>query len=175
MTELSLRCGGCDTGRPLVAGTLRGYRTWWALQYAELPLGALPLTSVQVPRVIWTPTLQARCLAAEFAVGVFERPVEHQAPAGDCRCGIYAWYRPRDTRMAQATVFGVIAASGVIVMGSHGFRAQQARVVAVATNERRLTEACEHADIAVYRRRRRLVRDYPPEDLTALLGPHAHH
>jgi hypothetical protein len=174
MTNVSARCGGDSAGRPLVAGTLRGYRSWLPLRSDDLPAGALPLASVLIPLVIWTPTLHARCFAAEFAGGtrVFEQPAAHRAPAGGCRCGIYGWYRARDRRMVQAPVFGVIAASGMIVMGTHGFRAQQASIVAVVTHHRSVTKACERAGIAVYRRRRHLVRDYPTEDLTALLDDH---
>src|SRR5690606_37082402 len=36
---------------------------------------------------------------------------------------------------------------------------------------RRLARACERAGVAVYRRKRDLLADHPPEDLTALLGP----
>jgi hypothetical protein len=75
--------------------------------------------------------------------------------------------------MVPAPVVGVIAASGRIVMGSHGFRAQHATIVAVVTRDRRIIEACEEVGIAVYRWRHHLVRDYPPEDLRALLDEHA--
>jgi hypothetical protein len=72
--------------------------------------------------------------------------------------------------MLHARVFGVIEASGLVLMGERGFRAERARIVAVVSRNRRLAAACEQAGIAVYRRRRDLVRDCPPEDLSALLG-----
>ena len=176
MTNISSLCGGADTGRSLVAGTLRGYRTWSPMRSRDLPAGMLPLRSAQIPQVIWTASLHARCLTAELhGRGDSAPPVTHQAPGRACRCGIYGWYQPRDRRMVPAPVFGVIAASGVIVMGSHGFRAQHARIVAIVTRQRDLTAACEDAGIAVYRRRRHLLHDHPTEDLTALLDDHAHH
>jgi hypothetical protein len=52
----------------------------------------------------------------------------------------------------------------------HGFRAEKAKISAVVTRNRRVTTACARAGIAVYRRRRDLLRDYPPEDLSSLLG-----
>ena len=72
--------------------------------------------------------------------------------------------------MLRAGVFGVVEASGLVLMGERGFRAERARIVAVVSRNRRLTAACEQAGVAVYRRRRDPVRDHPPEDLSALLG-----
>jgi hypothetical protein len=76
----------------------------------------------------------------------------------------------------NASVFGAIEASGLILMGERGFRAERARITAVVTRNRRVAAACTRAGIAVYRRRRDLLRDHPPDDLAALLGdrPHGH-
>jgi hypothetical protein len=71
--------------------------------------------------------------------------------------------------MVSARVFGVIEASGLVLMGDRGFRAERAKIAAVVSRNRRLAAACDRAGIAVYRRRRDLVRDYPPEDLSSLL------
>lgn len=171
MSQISDTCGGGDPGRTLVAGSLRGYRTW------RLPRpgwrrrdGGLPLASV-TRRVVWAPTLTAQC-TPKGAPPRDPWPAEgdHRAPVAGCRCGIYGWYDPADSGMVSARVFGVIEASGLVLMGERGFRAERARVVAVASRNRRLTAACERAGIAVYRRRRDLVRDFPPEDLSPLLG-----
>jgi hypothetical protein len=175
MTDIATRCGAHDAGRVLVAGTLRGYRTWLPTGSEETPVGALPLKSVQFPQVYWSRTLQARCLADEVALEtVLGMAVGHGAPARGCRCGVYAWYRPRDRRLVPAPVFGVIAATGTILMGTHGFRAQEATILAIVTRERYIAQPCERAGIAVYRRRRHLVGDYPTEDLSALLDQPAH-
>lgn len=169
MTDISTRCGGNNSGTPFVAGELRGYRTWLRSHPDDVPAGMLPLRSVHLPYVSWTPILRARCLAADY--GQATKP--HQVPAKGCRCGIYGWYRPRDRRIVPAPVFGVVAASGAIIMGTHGFRAEQATIVAIVSRDRDIAAACDRAGIAVYRRRRSLLRDYPTEDLTALLGHHA--
>ena len=171
MSQISGMCGG-DDGRPLVAGSLRGYRTWRLQRRGSSAGGdSLPLTSV-TRRVVWGPTLTACCtpdVMANPAHGPATVVSDHAAPAAGCRCGIYGWYDPTDTGMLRAGVFGAVEASGLVLMGERGFRAERARIVAVVSRNRRLTEACERAGIAVYRRRRDLVRDCPPEDLSALL------
>jgi hypothetical protein len=172
MSQISGMCGG-DDGRPLVAGSLRGYRTWRLQRRGSFACAdALPLTSV-TRRVVWGPTMTASCtpdVTANLGQGPAILVGDHAAPAAGCRCGIYGWYDPTDTGMLRAGVFGVVEASGLVLMGERGFRAERARIVAVVSRNRRLTAACEQAGIAVYRRRRDLVRDCPPEDLSALLG-----
>jgi hypothetical protein len=172
MSQISGMCGAGD-GRPLVAGSLRGYRTWRLQRRRRPPSGdALPLTSV-TRRVVWGPSLTASCTpdeTANLAPGAATLPADHAAPAAGCRCGIYGWYDPADTGMLRARVFGVVEASGLVLMGDRGFRAERAKIVAVVSRNRRLAAACEQAGIVVYRRRRDLVRDCPPEDLSALLG-----
>jgi hypothetical protein len=173
MNDISERCGG-GAGTPLVAGTLRGYRTWQPLsRWAKVPEGALPLASVTRPEVVWTPTQGAHCIpsdACAFRCPPSTLPTGHDSPSVGCRCGIYAWYKPEDTGILDARVFGVVQAFGRILMGDHGFRAERARIAAIVTRNRRIAAACTHAGIAVYTRRRELLRDYPRDDLTALLG-----
>jgi hypothetical protein len=72
--------------------------------------------------------------------------------------------------MVSARVFGVVEASGLILMGERGFRAGTVKIAGVVTRNRRVTTACTRAGIPVYRRRRDLLRDLPPEDLSSLLG-----
>jgi hypothetical protein len=172
MSQISDMCGG-DDGRPLVAGSLRGYRTWRLQRRGSSTSGdSLPLTSV-TRRVVWGPTLTACCtpdVTANPGQGTATPVGDHAAPGAECQCGIYGWYDPTDTGMLRAGVFGVVEASGLVLLGERGFRAERARIVAVVSRNRRLTAACEQAGIAVYRRRRDLVRDCPPEDLSALLG-----
>jgi hypothetical protein len=174
MSEISERCGGGDAGRPLVAGTLRGYRTWRGVtRWTEVPEGLLPLTAVTQRQVMWSPVLTARCSPLKLhrpSDAGTDEVADHRAPSPGCTCGIYAWYEPEDAGILNARVFGAIQASGVVLMGDRGFRAERARVVAVVTRNRRLAAACEASGIAVYRTRKNLLRDYPPEDLRSLLG-----
>lgn len=174
MSEISRACGGGEEGRSLVPGSLRGYRTWRPTgRRTRLPTGALPLTSVTRRRILWPPLLVARC--APFPKGWpgpadLTLPGDHRAPQAGCDCGIYAWYAPDDTRILHARVFGAVEASGLVLMGDRGFRAEKVRITAVATRNRRVAAACAEAGIPVYRRRRELVREHPPENLSALLG-----
>jgi len=174
MSDMSAHCGGGDAGRPFVAGTLRGYRTWQALnRWAKVPPGSLPLTSVTQRHVVWTPTLTARCIPPESSSlpsAAPTLPPGHSSPSIGCRCGIYAWYEPDDTGILSGRVFGVVEASGLILIGDRGFRAERTRIAAVVSRNRRIAAACTEAGIAVYPSRRKLLRDHPPDDLTSLLG-----
>jgi hypothetical protein len=178
VSEISRLCGGGDADRSLVPGSLRGYRTWRPTRRSEVvPEGLLPLAAVSRRKVLWPAVLSARCLPLELPRRPGGEapedlpPDSHRAPETGCDCGIYAWYAPDDTRMMHARVFGVVEASGLVLMGERGFRAEHARVVAVVTRSRRVAAACEAAGIVVYRRRRDLVRAYPPEDVSELIGP----
>jgi hypothetical protein len=131
------------------------------------------LTSVTRRRVVWAPSLTARCRPSDTGIpGPWSPMLEsaHHAPQAGCGCGIYGWYAPTDTGMVRARVFGVVQASGLILMGERGFRAGTVKIAGVVTRNRRVTTACTRAGIPVYRRRRDLLRDYPPEDLSSLLG-----
>jgi hypothetical protein len=174
MSEIAEACGGGDAGRPLVPGSLRGYRTWWhTTRRAAVPDGMLPLTSVTRRQIVWATTMSARCVprvSAGSEPGPAALPDDHPAPRAGCNCGIYGWYAPDDAGILSASVFGAIEASGRVLIGERGFRAERARITAMATRNRRVAAACTRAGIAVYRRRRDLLRDHPPDDLSSLLG-----
>ena len=104
---------------------------------------------------------------------------EHVPPDWGCGWGLYGWYHPSYTGLGTGwgNVTAVIAARGRIVLGDSGFRAAAARIVAVSLPrrirprrrsrwERMLGE--RYPDVSVYRSRRRMVRQHPPEDLTGL-------
>jgi hypothetical protein len=177
MSALSEAFGGSDHEPQLVPGSLRGYRTWRrAGRFVRVPDGRLPLTSVTRRHVLWARTLHAECTDPDLPfLGTVRPPLTdaHRSPAPACECGIYAWHAPDDTDAFDAGVlgvFGAVEASGLVLIGDRGFRAEHAQVVAVVTRNRRLAEACRAAGIAVYRHRRDLLVDHPPEDLSALLG-----
>jgi hypothetical protein len=172
MSEISEACGGGDAGRPLVPGSLQGYRTWRPVsRYARVGDGLLPLTSVTRRHVLWSRVLAADCISDDPAgAGLDPSESTHRAPQPGCKCGIYAWYAPHDTAMLTARVFGVVRASGLVLMGDRGFRAERMEITAIVTRKRHVAEACARQGIAVYRRRRDLLRDHPPEDPTSLIG-----
>jgi hypothetical protein len=167
--------GGGARGRSLVPGSLRGYRTWRRLgRRASERTTALPLTAITRRHVAWTRTMHAECSNPDMSWRT-SRPYivdPHESPAAWCQCGIYAWYEPYDAAMLDAGVFGVfgvIEASGLVLVGDRGFRAQRATIAAVVSRRRHVVEACEAAGIKVYRRRKDLLRDYPPDDVSALI------
>lgn len=161
MTTVADSCGAGEAGRPLVVGTLRGYRTWRVGRTSD---GSLPLTAVTRREMTWNPVTTATCAAPpEETFG------PHPAPASGCSCGLYGWYRPDDTAILPGNVFGVVEASGRVLLGDRGFRAERARVRAVVTRRRRVAAACRAAGIEVYPRKRDLIAAWPPDDMTTLV------
>jgi hypothetical protein len=79
-------------------------------------------------RLTWSvPVTDAKCM--------FGR--DHAAPAAECSCGLYAHHRAdpnwRGTVTSQRTAYGAVLAFGRILRhGGLGFRAQRARVLALA-------------------------------------------
>ena len=174
MSDADVPGGAGGDPRDLVAGTLRGYRTW-RLVPPGVPLepGVLPLASVTRPHITWPPALSASCTSVAFTPMDPKPPrpePTHRAPERDCNCGIYAWYSSGDARTLAAEVFGVVRASGLVMLGTRGFRAEHVEISAVATRNTRVAEACRAAGIEVYRRRRDLIADYPADDVSTLIG-----
>lgn len=112
----------------------------------------------------------------------------HDAPQRDCTCGIYGWYNPKAIDQAFKPGYdrctAVIEVKGRVVLGTKGFRAQAARVVAIALPEilptirswrvqcdmlKSYDTAVERYDAKPYRSLGEMVEDYPPEDVSALL------
>jgi hypothetical protein len=149
--------------RSLVPGELRGYR-----QFLLQADGLHPL--VHRSRVPWDGRLER----AVCAVGG-----DHEAPARDCRCGLYAWYRPGGGPLHPGACRAVVLAQGRCVLGDRGFRASAARVEAVAlppiarwwppaAARTRALLARVHPDAVVHRTTRQMVRAHPPQDVTGL-------
>jgi hypothetical protein len=154
-----------SSGRALVAGELRGYRQF------DLAGGRLhPMVHAELGP--WAALELARC----------PRDPEHAPPVSGCTCGLYAMYRPGSATVSLGAANAVVAASGRVVLADRGFRAQRARVEAVAlpaavrwtpgagaAARRALAEA--HPGVRVYARTGRMLRDFPPHDV-AELGVH---
>jgi hypothetical protein len=56
----------------------------------------------------------------------------HAAPYPRCQCGLYAYHRPTPLEATPRELAGAIAASGDIEIYRQGFRAQYARIIALA-------------------------------------------
>jgi hypothetical protein len=95
----------------------------------------------------------------------------HDAPFAECQCGLYAWYRPDSTSIVPADVFGVIEATGRVLLGDRGFRAERARLLAVVdTGDDGYRARFARLGIAVLPNREALLAEYPPDDVSELLG-----
>ncbi len=104
----------------------------------------------------------------------------HPAPREGCTCGLHAWYDVADARAhaLAGEVTAVVRASGTILLGEHGWRAERAEVVAVALPSRRTSTPARrdrvravveaaYPGVAVVEEAE-LARCYPPDDLSAL-------
>jgi hypothetical protein len=149
--------------RVLVPGELRGFR-----QFQLLPDGLYPLVHFR------TGAWDGRVEEAVCDVGG-----DHPAPARECRCGLYAWYTPGSATVALGHASAVVVARGRTILGDRGFRAAQARIEAVAlpaavrwlpaaASRARRMLAERYPEARVYSSTRRMLRDYPPDDVSAL-------
>jgi hypothetical protein len=171
----------------MVPGVLRGYRHF-RLSIAP-PDGTLMSLNDRVP---YAPGFQqAKCTrqtpAWASASGEYQDS-SHAAPRRKCTCGIYGWYDPRTIdqgfKRGADRVTAVIEVKGKVVMGEKGFRAQAARVVAIALPPaihelhdfqeqvdllQSYDAALERYDAKPFRSLGEMARAYPPEDVSALL------
>jgi hypothetical protein len=146
----------CTGPAAVVPAGLRGYRMW-CLNDDGIGLDATNLAFGTWPG----PTLTAACKRI---------PCPHDAPMNGCGCGIYGWYRPDDTRMHNGSIFCVIEASGRVLLGDYGFRAQHARILALTSGDGRFAEHWQARGVDVFATREALIEAYPPDDVRELLG-----
>lgn len=154
---------GCSTGTgasmsnsqfagsgEMITTTLRGYRCWSLGTICTDVTGRTykKLRSIN-QGVTWdSSTITAICskqnmfrkpLGAKHIIGYereYEAIYEHHAPVAKCTCGIYGWYEP-ETALLEHTqiVAGVMECTGTITLGTMGFRAQKAKIVAIAPGD----------------------------------------
>jgi hypothetical protein len=102
----------------------------------------------------------------------------HPAPVAGCSCGFYAWYQPGDTRLVRGAMFGAIAGSGRLQLGTHGYRAERAKLVAIAPSEeflgsdpiiRELLASLALAGVRTFEDPATLVEAFPPDDISTVV------
>ena len=135
-----------DFGRDLVVGGFRGYR-WWRASAGGL------LQSPWYGRGTWDPRRnEAICLVTSRPRRWLRRqpPADHTRglPVAGCDCGFYGLHEPPSdaSRLEQQVfpwqtnphlsgvgelVFGVAEAWGRVLIGTHGWRAQYCRPIAL--------------------------------------------
>jgi hypothetical protein len=113
---------------PDLAGAVVAFRSW-RLEGARLRSPFIPCR--------WQDrTMHATCFDANRrltrGVGWLDEP--HSSPHEDCQCGIYAYYTPGPRSWFGEAYWceGVVSAWGRVVVHADGFRAEHARVEALA-------------------------------------------
>lgn len=157
------------SGTELVPGKLRGYRIWRIPSSKRLVLKSTNATYE------WEPgDNRATCDNIHIKYSA--------APTPYCACGFYAKYKsnsPEFLGMAissASSVIGVIDAWGKIQLGTKGFRAQYARIVAIApfvpitiANRNTTKFIAESYGVEFYERVEYLTEVYPAPDMSDLL------
>lgn len=163
LNQLQKEC----TGPEFVAGTIFGLRVF-DVDF----LGRIK--SANQPHV-WRPG---------WNTAVCHSPYGHHSPvpARNCGCGIYAFSGVRGRRRwtdkdARHTILGIIEASGRVLIGERGFRAEKARIVALwdgwTCHFGADVKAVKHnyPDIPFYTRKRAMLRAFPPYETQHYLTP----
>jgi hypothetical protein len=100
---------------PVYHHELVGFRCW------RVPFGAPSLRAASSNHA-WRPGVnEAACTQSDHAV-----------PDPQCQCGLYAFHQPTPLNAFPRELAGAIAASGDIEVYEDGFRAQYARIIALA-------------------------------------------
>ena len=168
--------GGRQVG--MVPGTLRGYRFW---RFDDV-------------KMLLFPAHVSRCGAWAYGVNVamcdrYFLPTEGRddhsrfgpqaPPRADCGCGIYATYDHLTYRshlpkfwinygpVPSRLVHGSIKASGRIILGVKGFRAEKAEVEALWGWRSQL--AALAYEVPWFRTRRQFLKEFPSNDMSNLL------
>ena len=110
----------------LVPGFLRGFRAWGLGFQFNVPT----LTGVVQTGYPWQPGLnEGDCLVKRsHAMGLTNASCGHPTPSPNCACGLYA--RFVDDQHRYIGVKGIVKATGNVILGTKGFRAQYAQIEA---------------------------------------------
>jgi hypothetical protein len=122
----------------------------------------------------------AGLIAANFRAVIIPRwPAPHDpddVPHEKCSCGIYARHFPRDPLLLYtAYATGVIEAWGKTEIGTRGFRAQMARIVALHVPPTFSDNVGDNLSglykVPLFRDKWTMLDAFPPVDVTELIGP----
>lgn len=145
-----------DIEQTMVPGTLRGYREW-----IPTPEG---LKAVNFP-IIWGPGVNTARCAATF----LEHP-NRVTPVRACTCGFYARHAPFHLSF-PSSIAGVIKASGRVILGTAGFRAQHAEIEALYFESWWGTSTMlDQYNVPIYGDFGAMERDFPPISVQHLLS-----
>ncbi len=113
----------------------------------------------------------------------------HASPDENCTCGIYAHYLPLESYQHYDNhVFGVVEGSGKLLMGTRGFRAEKAKIVALAglgshgewfnvekpafpEETKSLVDFCTSIGVPYFSDVEKMIHEFPQSDLSSLGVP----
>jgi hypothetical protein len=101
---------------------------------------------------------------------------DHETPASTCQCGFYVNYYPinsfYDKKADEVNPRGVVEASGRMVLGTKGFRAQKLRLIALTPISWGLGSYVQESFpwVKLYNNVEEMYEDFPQDDLTSLIG-----
>lgn len=162
----------------LILESVRGYKQWTWDSTRKL-ISMFPAD--------WTNgSLTSTCSRADLDMD--KSSATHVSPDISCTCGIYAHYLPLESYEKPKNLFGVVECSGKLLMGTKGFRAEKARVVALAgygpcnqffeTKEKTrgvypedVVDFCTSIGVPYFPTVKQMVYEFPQIDLTSLGVP----
>lgn len=126
-----------DSEWDLALGAVRGYRWWHVVpRFEDGTLLTAEVSLIGNAGGEW----QSSELVAKCSGQVYNGPMvmeEHRSPHPDCQCGIYADWKPYALTAEtfsyeefKGRMFGVIEGSGRTIIGTEGFRCENARIIA---------------------------------------------
>lgn len=160
---------GCTGEAIVVPGTLRLYRSWTTDTLYRLHghYGT-----------IWNPVMSAKCEYRGITQGIDGRMLHDDTvatPALGCRCGIYGYYVLSG---ANAPIPGTVRASGKMLLGEKGARVEHAEIESlylepkwcIAPQEVVCHVFQQTYNVPIYFDIDEWLSDFPPEDVSALIG-----
>lgn len=148
--------------RPFAAGTVVGLRSFRITQDGHL-------RAATRPDAIWQQGENlAECLRYWPSMKITEDG-DHRVANAHCTCGFYAYFDGGNDYDRFHTITGIVEGYGTVTVGSRGFRAAKARIVALVDRGARLDLVAEHyPDVPVYPTLAEALAAHPltkPEDV----------
>lgn len=94
-------------------------------------------------------------------------PPKHSLAGLDCQCGFYAYFDGRNDYKDPTRIAAIIEGFGVCTVGTRGFRASKARLVAIVVPGKKFPEAKfsrvthNYPDVPLYASRRQALEAHP--------------
>jgi hypothetical protein len=150
-------------------GFLRGYRTWNIRRTGALAAVWAAYTYTQGVN-------EATCGPSATGILSLATMRHEDVPRWGCSCGFYAAYKTVPYEYIGNPIWGSIKATGRILVGTRGFRAQKVEVEALCVNpgaRYTLVEDAkrtgDHYGVPVFHDLDAMLAEFPPHDLQGIL------